>query len=164
VSITAARRELSECGRICATLMTELAMSSLVSEAIRSFGQVRLKVAGCSMLPALRPGDVVLVERAESHEFKAGDVVQIVLDGHLVCHRLIRGQGGGFVTRGDASPHADPPVEADQILGRVSRVLRAGRDIDPRLTWPRRLTARVLQRGGLSARGLSYLIRQAWRA
>ena len=37
----------------------------LVAEVVRSFGEVRLKVTGGSMLPAIWPGDVITVRRRD---------------------------------------------------------------------------------------------------
>jgi signal peptidase I len=138
--------------------------SELASEIARNFGYIQLRIAGCSMLPALRPGDIVRVERCDAGAVRIGEIVQIVLDGQLVCHRLIEIKNDRFITQGDANCHVDPEIGAPQILGLVTSVLRKRQVVDARLTRPRRIAADILKRGGLGARILWRLRRRAWQA
>jgi signal peptidase I len=144
--------------------MIESAKCELAAEIAHQFGEIRLRIAGCSMLPALRPGDIVVVSRPGLAGLKPGHILQVVLNGRLVCHRLIRREGDLFVTQGDAAPHPDPPITEDQVLGRVTSVLRGGRLVNPTLTLPRRVAGNILRRSGFSARVLWQLRRKAWAA
>jgi signal peptidase I len=140
----------------------ETAKSELVGEFAQRFGEVRLSVAGCSMLPSLRPGDVVQISRCNVEDLRPGEIVQIILEGRLVTHRLVGRDGDLFVTQGDAVAQPDPPVSAAQIIGRVTSVVRDGRRVDPSLTFFRQLGAKILRRSGFSARVLWRLRRHAW--
>ena len=56
----------------------------LAEEVVRTFGEVRLRVFGTSMVPSILPGDLVLIQRASLHEISAGEVVLFLRDGTIV--------------------------------------------------------------------------------
>lgn len=112
------------------------AKRDLALEALASFGEIRLSVQGASMVPALWPGDTLLLRRTPVEELSPGDIVACRWDGGLRIHRLLgkAASGGGtlLVTRGDALPENDPPVAASDLLGRVSAVVSGQRLRVPR--------------------------------
>jgi signal peptidase I len=114
----------------------EAVKRDLALEALASFGEVRLSVQGASMVPALWPGDTLLVRRVHVEELSPGDIVVCRRDGGLRIHRLLaKAAGGGgtlLVTRGDALSENDPPVAASELLGRVSAVISGRRLRVPR--------------------------------
>lgn len=131
----------------------------LVSDVARSKGEVRLKVAGASMLPTVWPGDVVTVRRCDFAELQPR---QIVLHGYqekLTLHRIARIAGDHLITRGDSLPHYDPPVMPSEILGQVVSIFRGGRTIDPEQTFWQRVAASILQRSRFLRRFTLYLSR-----
>jgi signal peptidase I len=79
-----------------------------------------------SMVPALRPGDLVAVERVAAAEVRSGDVITVALaSGATVTHRVVAvvdtPAGLTFITQGDANDHADPvAVGAGQVVGRAA--------------------------------------------
>jgi RimJ/RimL family protein N-acetyltransferase len=90
-------------------------------------------VVGRSMAPALVAGMRVTVESVPPESLVPGDLVcwydSGPWRGRKVVHRFVRfawDEGGGVyvVTRGDASRHEDPPVPAEQVIGRVVAVRR----------------------------------------
>ena len=103
----------------------------LAAAVIRGSGRLRVGVQGSSMLPSIRPRDVLLVRRCPAHRARVGDIVVFVREGRLFSHRVIRRSGTRLVTRGDALPDPDPPVEPHEMLGRVGRVLRGSRVLRP---------------------------------
>jgi len=112
--------------------------SGLAEEIIRKFGEVRLRVFGTSMAPAILPGDLVLVRRAALDEISAGDVILFARDGRFFVHRTVRRavapstDNAGescLITRGDRLQHDDPAVFSGEILGRVISLVRDGRRI-----------------------------------
>ena len=114
----------------------------LVFEVVGSLGEARLPAGGSSMLPSIRPGDVLEVHRESMAGVSKGDIVVFEREARLVTHRVVEkviGPGGTLlITRGDAMRAADPPVAPEELLGRVTAVLRGGRRLDPRLTrWAR---------------------------
>ena len=99
----------------------ELALSVL-----RTHGHCRLQVAGSSMLPALWPGDTVLIETSKFADLQVGDVVLFERLGGIFLHRMVRRRigGGALVTRGDSMPQDDAPIEASSLLGVLAAVRR----------------------------------------
>jgi|GEM_PF-2273973 len=85
-----------------------------------------VRVRGASMMPALRPGDQVLVDF--TRPWACGDIVVVGARRALVVHRIVavRGVGddGEVLTQGDAIGRSDQPVRAGVILGVVVRVRR----------------------------------------
>lgn len=88
-----------------------------------------LSIRGGSMVPALYPGDLVVVRRGGSASFP-GTIVAFDTEAHgRVVHRVTRPAGmGGIWTRGDANAVADfRPVAARAIRGPVVAVVPLGR-------------------------------------
>lgn len=78
-------------------------------------------VASGSMAPAIRVGDVVLIDR-DPGERVPGEVIQFRdTGGELTLHRVVGVDGGGgYRTRGDANGvHDHPPVPEDRVVGRA---------------------------------------------
>ena len=102
--------------------MVELAAASL-----RASGRLRMRVLGSSMLPAIRPGDIVTVRSGEPAEASPGDVVLFMRENRFFVHRVVRSEMSGLVTRGDAVPAEDPPVQPYEFLGFVVATQRGPR-------------------------------------
>jgi len=121
---------------------------------VRSFGTLRLRVTGCSMLPSVWPGDVLLARRLHIAKISKGDIVLFNREGRLVAHRMVSTIGGPedprLITRGDAQLEPDPPVTAAELLGKVVSILRAGKWFEPprRLNSPARLMAELASHSG----------------
>jgi signal peptidase I len=126
-------------------IAVKMAGHDQIAQALQQAGRVCLSVLGKSMLPSLWPGDRVWIERADPHTLKAGDVVLVQLNSRSYVHRIqeIRDLPGGahsFVTRGDAMPQADPESLAEQVLGKVTCVIRGQRrvaGVSNRTLWSR---------------------------
>jgi signal peptidase I len=114
----------------------------LAEEVIRNFGEVRLRVFGTSMAPAMLPGDLVTVHRAAMNDISAGEVVLFTQNGRLFVHRVMgqklspaeKIEEARLITRGDRLHHDDPPVSSRELLGRVVSLERDHRklELDPR--------------------------------
>jgi signal peptidase I len=126
--------------------------TALLAEAIRSFGEIRLRVIGISMLPTLWPGDILLVRRCAADELQPGQIVQYIRDGLPIAHRMVGSRGGHWLARGDCNRYTDPPISGNQMLGRVVSIERNGRFIDPALNRARRLAGWFLRRSEVLAR------------
>lgn len=98
--------------------------------------RIRFRPGGHSMQPTIRDGEVITVEPIDALAVRRGDIL-FYRDhrSRVVVHRVvgieIREEAGGvvFTLCGDASPACDEPVLAEQILGRVVAVERAGRRV-----------------------------------
>src|SRR5215831_17063122 len=97
----------------------------LLKEALRSCGRVSLHVSGSSMLPAIWPGDRILVEATAVADIHQGDIVLCQREYRVFAHRVIsRLNNETLRTRGDSMPANDPRVPADDFLGKVTAIER----------------------------------------
>jgi signal peptidase I len=130
----------------------------LAGELLRSSGTLRLRVTGWSMLPTIWPGDTLVVERAGSSDIVHGDVVVFSNGRRFVAHRVVAknsGSGDSTVqTQGDALSRPDSPVAHDELVGKVSFIVRKGKRLKPArsLRLPERAAAAVFRRSTLAAR------------
>ena len=128
---------------------------SLASEVVRTFGKVRLRVLGTSMVPSVLPGDLISVQRAGLSGISCGEIVLYSREGRLFAHRVV-GRAGSredprLITRGDRLSHNDPPVSSSELLGRVTSIQcgdgRGHRQVRPavRLNTREQMIVRVLR-------------------
>jgi signal peptidase I len=115
-------------GHVAAALV-----SSLAGEVVRTFGEVRLRVFGTSMVPSILPGDLISVQRAVVSEISSEEIVLYEREGRMFVHRVVGRMGSPehslLTTRGDRLRHNDPPVSSSELLGKVISIERAGRQI-----------------------------------
>ena len=119
---------MNQSGNVAATLACDLA-----AEIVRSFGEVRLRVFGTSMVPSVLPGDLVSIQSAGISEISSGEIVLYSREGRLFVHRVVARTNSPeqplLITRGDRLDHNDPPVYSAELLGRVTSIQRSdGRD------------------------------------
>lgn len=145
---------------IANTLKCELA-----SEVLHAFGPVRFPAIGRSMLPAVWPGDTLVVERVIPDQVQVGDVVVVGRHGSLCAHRVISAGGDAanpqWITQGDALLAPDWPVSEKELLGRVAYLIRRGKliEVPAELSVAKRWIAKIVRRSVLAARGLVFLHR-----
>jgi len=137
---------------------THASKCALAAEVLRSSGKLRLRVMGWSMLPAVWPGDTLLIERVDSGEFSEGDIVLFGRDRRFFAHRVVTRNGkpgsSRILTRGDAMPRPDPPISDSDVLGKVAGIVRKGKCFRPSKT-PRlsgRAVAALVRRSQIAAR------------
>ena len=112
--------------------------------------KIRMICLGESMLPTLRPGD--LLDVAHCDRVEPGDVIVYLPPGgdRWTVHRVFSVDGHGIRTRGDNNRSADPDfLQHKDILGRVTRFSRG------------RASGRVF--GGSAGRVLALLVRALHR-
>ena len=115
-------------------------------------GQHLIPISGRSMLPAIHDGDHALVSHGCAG-VGPGDVIVFRHGGTLIAHRVLRIERGDdgptFVTKGDNAPQLDPPLNADEIVGRVLAIERGGRHTSlDTTTW--RILGRLIAAGTLA--------------
>ena len=112
--------------------------SSLVTDTLRGIGRegfdrprnIRMRVYGESMLPALYPGDIVEIAPCAPHEVIKGEIVLATREGRFFLHRLLAPcQPDGFLLRGDSMPGVDPLFPLEALLGRLVRRTESSRGI-----------------------------------
>jgi signal peptidase I len=108
----------------------------LAAEVNRRFGSLQLLVSGSSMVPVVRPGDVLHVRHSEVTDLSKGDIVVFRRAGRLIAHRAVRAPGkfgkGLLVTQGDRVRRKDAPILGSELLGRVVAIERNGERTSPR--------------------------------
>jgi signal peptidase I len=133
----------------------------LAVEVARTFGTLRLRVTGTSMLPAIQPGDLLSIGRVDLRDTSPGEIVLFARGGRLFAHRIVDRGGGAsdpyasqpyagkpyIVTRGDRLLENDPPVFQSELLGRVTSIERARSRVRSRpwLDGPNRVLGRLLR-------------------
>jgi signal peptidase I len=126
----------------------------LAEEVVRTFGVVRLRVFGTSMVPAILPGDLVSIQRASLNEISPGEVVLFQQRGRFFVHRVVHRKPAStpgildepcLITRGDRLRHDDPPVTSAELLGRVASVERKSRKVELPARDSNRWIARLLR-------------------
>lgn len=105
-----------------------------IEEILDSGKAVRLSPRGYSMYPVIVPGrDEVIVQKADTAKLKRGDVALYRRDGSiLVIHRICRKDEKGFYMVGDNQTEIEGPLRPDQIRGKMTALVRNGREIDVR--------------------------------
>jgi signal peptidase I len=114
----------------------------------------RFRAGGHSMAPFIRDGDVICVSPLASRTPRPGDVVAFIHpETRLLCiHRVLSIKEEGFLIRGDNMPERpDGRIPREAIVGRVTRVERAGRKVRLGLGPERLLLALLIRCGGLAA-------------
>jgi len=141
--------------------------SSLVEEALRKFGKIRIQAAGSSMLPSIRPGDILTVHRRDMTQVSKGDIVLFIRKNRLYVHRVEEKKFSGsncraLITRGDSLLKRDTPISSGELLGRVTSISRGRRHILPRptLSASERMISSALRHFDWPAKNL---LRLVWR-
>jgi hypothetical protein len=102
----------------------ESVIVELIAEALRTGGQITLRMQGTSMIPAIWPGDIVTVCSSRSHYPQLGEIALIKLEDQIRAHRVVEwlddASGKSLVTRGDALSQNDPAVRESAVLGTVT--------------------------------------------
>jgi len=136
--------------------MNSTIQGQLFLEVLQSFGEARLAVTGTSMLSAIWPGDILDVQRRSPAQIAPGEVVLFAREGRFFAHRVLekvcRRERTLLVTRGDRLQDPDPLVSGEELLGRVTAVMRGGRRLEPQLTPWDRAASWVLSRSELLTR------------
>lgn len=90
---------------------------------IQASSSVQGVVAGNSMSPALRSGEILKLEPVRPDSLEAGDVVVYRSGAHNVVHRIVakeKALGKTFYrTKGDANAHEDRPIAEALLIARV---------------------------------------------
>lgn len=102
-----------------------------IEEILDSGKAIRIEPQGYSMYPVIVPGrDEVIVQREDPAKLKRGDVVLYRRDQSiLVIHRICKIDEKGFYMVGDNQTEIEGPLRPDQIRGKMSVLIRNGKEI-----------------------------------
>ena len=92
---------------------------------------VKIKPQGWSMYPLIVYGrDKVIIEPPVAKRYKRGEVVLYRREtGILVLHRIYKTDSEGYYMVGDNQTEIEGPLRADQIKGRMIKVIRKDKEI-----------------------------------
>jgi len=84
-------------------------------------------ISGVSMEPTLEAGDIVVTRDISPDDIKVGDIVRFRNGSITIMHRVTdiyrSGTATWIVTKGDNNNHADNPIKAEQVEGKVVAVI-----------------------------------------
>ncbi|MCF7810396.1 S26 family signal peptidase [bacterium] len=101
-------------------------------EAVLDKGKAfRFRVAGTSMRPYIKDGDVVTIEKIHRKILQIGDVVAAIHpeNGRLIVHRIIKKTPNGYRIRGDNISNSEALIQKAKIYGIVSHISRDGNPV-----------------------------------
>ena len=110
----------------------------------------RFQAKGWSMSPFILDGDLISVVPISNSKLKTGDIVAYINPGSskLVVHRIVSDQQNAYLIRGDNQDDQDSDIILpENILGRVMRIERAGRNIRLGLGPEKSLIAKLSRKG-----------------
>ena len=112
----------------------------LVEGAIDRDAEVRFEVDGVSMLPLVRPHDIVRIGPSAEARLRLGDVVALrnAPGGGLLLHRVVGYHHKRLLISGDNVSRADGLYERADVIGLLTRVERNGAPVwfgSGRLGW-----------------------------
>jgi hypothetical protein len=135
----------------------------LTHSVVCTYGEVRLKVTGSSMLPAIWPGDEITVVRTEYVALQPGQILLYHRNNGLTAHRIRQIERDYLITCGDSLLYPDAPVRPGEVVGRVVSILRNGRSICLKPSHASSILARILCRSNFSRRFALHLIHRSVR-
>jgi hypothetical protein len=104
--------------------------AAIALEALDAFGRLRLRLTGTSMLPTLRPGDIVDFSSFHASQAKPGDIVLFRRESGLVTHRVVTCNTDALITQGDSLDAPDLAVAHADVLARAVGLTRGNRLLD----------------------------------
>ena len=104
--------------------------TTIIVDLLGSGHAVQFQARGDSMDPLIRDHDYLKVEPCGAVE--VGEIVLVLAERGLTAHRVVSSRDGVIVTRGDNAPAPDDPVPREKILGKVTAVIRDGREMKVR--------------------------------
>jgi signal peptidase I len=128
----------------------EALLPQLVESCLEAGAEAQFEAQGRSMLPLIRPGDLLRVRRSDDQSPKLGDVVAVrgMPAGGLLLHRVVRLREGVLLLRGDNTTMDNGEYAIADVLAIVSEVERKGR-----LVW---------FGAGRWRRPVAWLVRRGW--
>ena len=137
-----------------AAAIVDSAKCDLAAEILRTNGSLRLRAWGSSMLPAIWPGDVLVIQKREIRQVAVGETAVFFSSGRVTAHRVICHRGTFLVTQGDSVPQPEPALTAENLQGVVVSIERNGKAFAPALrpALVARGTAAVLRRSDLAVK------------
>lgn len=90
-------------------------------------GYAVLEVVSGSMEPAIKPGDMIIIN-TKDNSYKKGDIVTFRDESNFVTHRIVSINDEEIVTKGDSNNAEDKAITKKNVVGKyVAKISNAGR-------------------------------------
>lgn len=110
--------------------MSECVLQAVLDVWAEAGRRSRAAIQGMSMVPLLRPGEVVVVVHSRE-ALRCGQIVAYRSGERVIVHRLVRRRReGDLLLAGDSRVLADAPVLGGAVIGRVVAVEHEGRCVN----------------------------------
>ena len=94
---------------------TDARLAERTAKHVARGGRVCLRVHGVSMLPWVRPRDIVVVRGTQLEAIRCGDLVLFARHGRLFVHRVVEKRdlawNSHLLAKGDSHPKPDDPIQ-----------------------------------------------------
>ena len=127
-------------------------LAALIRTATAAGHKFCFNAPGKSMEPLIRSGDKIFISPVEKDSIQLGDILAFVhpQDGRVLAHRVVRIGDGKFYCKGDnINAQSDGWIPWEDVLGRVERVQRDGKDHHLGLGVEKKLIALLSRRKSL---------------
>lgn len=85
------------------------------------FGYTLFEVATGSMANTIQIGDVIIVKI--TNQIEKNDIIVYKENQSFITHRLIEKNGNMLIAKGDANNSKDKPINEEQVLGKVIKII-----------------------------------------
>jgi signal peptidase I len=152
------------------TFCTDQLMWDLALELLRNKNMLEFTATGTSMSPFIRNKDMVIVSPCNPNKMRFGDIIlystspnpnQSQKRIHRIMKRRTVNGKSLFFAKGDASRCLDPPIEPNQVLGKISAIKKERWTLNLNQPWGKaiNLTWALFQRWPLSM----WMLRMGWK-
>jgi len=100
-----------------------------VKDTLNMGNQAKFCVVGDSMMPFLKNGDKVTVQRIKKGDIKLGAILLGHWQNGYVLHRVVKYKAGAIWLAGDNNISQLERLEMDQVIGRVIYAFRGDKNI-----------------------------------
>jgi len=128
------RKELTQEENPQGSLLTGIIAIVIVWFCAGVFSVFPSVIVSGSMLPVIKVGDVIIVQKVPPEQVQTGDIIQFKTENIRVAHRVIdikeENKQRVLITKGDNNQSADTdPVLPEQVIGKVIGIV-------PKVGWP----------------------------
>ncbi len=85
------------------------------------FGFTMFEVTTGSMSGTIEINDVIIVKITQ--DVKKDDIITFQKKDEIITHRIIAENGNTLVTKGDANTGNDIPIQKNEVIGKVTKIL-----------------------------------------
>lgn len=103
--------------------------SKISQSQLKQNRKIEIEVQGYSMLPYLKPGDIIYISGIKKDQLKKGMILTYESHNNTwVTHRFLRmNKDGELICKGDNVRKNDPPFNENKLIGQVTSYKRNNR-------------------------------------